>query len=1575
MRHFVWSVFFLVIFADSSALTQIARGTPPFGSFGGGPDIINLGNLNGHLTIPVFGRAGRGRSFEYDLAYDTSIWYPVTSSGTTSWQPVTNWGWTGTADLATPATGVLTAHASSFKCGGTWGILYRWTYTDKSGSPHSFPGTTSEDCGNPTSLNVHASDGSGYYLQATGSGGTATWRNGTLFGNNGSLTDNNGNKTTVSGSSVYDTLSSTVAVLTATGTPSSPPVKYAYTNPQGGTSYVTVTYVAHTVKTAFGCSTVTGEYNQSNIPLVDQVQMPDGGVYSFTYETTPGYSGQTVVTGRLASISLPTGGSISYTYTGANHGIVCTDGSAAGITRVVAPAVPSSEPSGTWTYTRTQVSGAHWQTKVTTPPDPTVGNDTVIDFWQDSATTNFYEVQRKAYQGSSSGGTLLLTAQNCYNANFGACVTTAVATPINQIDAYQQLPNGKTSATETSINGSTGLVTEMKAYDYGVTLGSAPSSTYLLRDTVINYASLGNGLIVDHPSQVTVRDGAGNTKSQTTYTYDEGSITQTSGTPQLTSPPNGARGNLTTVSSLTSGTSTISKHFSYYDTGNVNVATDVNAATTTYKYGSGTSCGNSFPTEIDLPITSPSLVQYLSWNCAGSVVTSSTDVNGNVTTYKFTEPNSWRLSEIDFPDSASDTETFTYSTGATTPWTIQTTKSVDSTQNAWFETYLDGLGRTYANYNADPQSSNGNNHVWTYYDSLGRVSSVTNPYFTASDPTYGATSFTYDALGRVTKVTNPDSTSRTIQFTNRAQLVTDELGIERAYQFDGLGRLQYVCDGIGAGTQANSATTSSCGLDVSENGFLSTYAYDPLGNLTSATVGAHTGYSGQTRSYTYDGLSRMLTSSDPESGSATYVYDGGTAGDLYTRTFPKPNVSSGTVTATYSWDALHRPTYISFSDGSNAYAYTYDSSSVWGTTVHNPKGNLVLQNHSGIAASIYSYDTMGRLTDNWGCTPDTCGTTSKHLGYTYNFLGEPTTIADGGGSYSFTYTYNKAGEVTGVTSSLSDSTHPGTLFSTPSSGAYNAFGELTQGTYGDGIVRNNTYDQMGRLTEIQDGSTSSPKYRLYLSYYGNGSVHTYNDTVGGGWTYTYDKFNRLATSSNGDTGNAYSYSYDQFGNRWQQTVTAGTGYSSSYAFNNNNRITSGGFSYDAGGNLTSDGSCSPCWVYDDAGNLTGGGNATFAYDALGQRVQKISSSGTTFDFALGLDGHPFDEYQGTVHSRVTGGLFTYANGTTYFNKTDHQGTPRVTTDYTGAIQRTESNLAFGDGFIETNGGIDYTGFANGFWDAEINADHFGAREYAKAQGRWLTPDPAGLAAVDPTNPQTWNRYAYALNNPLSLIDPLGLCDETDDSDCTDVSTWGCGDEGLCADGNGFVLGLNQVPGVTITVTADPSSVDVGISDLVDVSFGVDPTLSNPLSNGGVIANCAQTPPGTPSKYCGPLQQGIDTAKKALQKKGCGAFYGGQGPQTLDATTYRFLDLNNPTTGAATIDPSTVFINSNGPYMNFAPAPGKPGPFGLYWTQSQFRAFILLHELGHQLSPITGFKPDAGSPLNKAQSGQVLSRCF
>ena len=55
----------------------------------------------------------------------------------------------------------------------------------------------------------------------------------------------------------------------------------------------------------------------------------------------------------------------------------------------------------------------------------------------------------------------------------------------------------------------------------------------------------------------------------------------------------------------------------------------------------------------------------------------------------------------------------------------------------------------------------------------------------------------------------------------------------------------------------------------------------------------------------------------------------------------------------------------------------------------------------------------------------------------------------------------------------------------------------------------------------------------------------------------------------------------------------------------------------------------------------------------------------------------------------------------------------------------------------------------------MGLDFFQARYVSSAQGRFTSPDPSNLS-VDFWLPQTWNRYSYALNNPLSVVDRNGL---------------------------------------------------------------------------------------------------------------------------------------------------------------------------------------------------------------------------
>jgi RHS repeat-associated protein len=322
-------------------------------------------------------------------------------------------------------------------------------------------------------------------------------------------------------------------------------------------------------------------------------------------------------------------------------------------------------------------------------------------------------------------------------------------------------------------------------------------------------------------------------------------------------------------------------------------------------------------------------------------------------------------------------------------------------------------------------------------------------------------------------------------------------------------------------------------------------------------------------------------------------------------------------------------------------------------------------------------------------------------------------------------------------------------------------------------------------------------YSFSLGYAPNGDVLTANDSVNGNWTYSYDDFNRLATSSSPQQ--AYNYAYDEYGNRWNQTLTAGTGLlSSSMTFkpaataitNGNCYHAAGltnqadGFCHDAAGNLLSDGQHN--YTYDAEGRIIvvdanlSTPTATYSYDAAGQRIQKVSSAGTSA-FLYDLGGHVVTEVNGmgvwTRGEVYAGGkhLATYSSGTTYLVQADWLGTERTRLLPNGDLFETCTSLPFGDGLI-CNGSADpspnhLTGKPR---DTETGNDYFGVRYNSSGMGRFMTPDPFSPLALKQdkliiwiSNPQHWNKYAYVLNNPLTLIDLYGLnaCGTKKESDC------------------------------------------------------------------------------------------------------------------------------------------------------------------------------------------------------------------
>ena len=81
---------------------------------------------------------------------------------------------------------------------------------------------------------------------------------------------------------------------------------------------------------------------------------------------------------------------------------------------------------------------------------------------------------------------------------------------------------------------------------------------------------------------------------------------------------------------------------------------------------------------------------------------------------------------------------------------------------------------------------------------------------------------------------------------------------------------------------------------------------------------------------------------------------------------------------------------------------------------------------------------------------------------------------------------------------------------------------------------------------------------------------------------------------------------------------------------------------------------------------------------------------------------------------------------------------------------------FGETYAATGStGVTDISFAGNNEDTTTNLYDAQFREYG-IQGRWPSPDPSGIAAANPANPQSWNRYAYVLNNPLLFVDPAGL---------------------------------------------------------------------------------------------------------------------------------------------------------------------------------------------------------------------------
>ena len=334
-------------------------------------------------------------------------------------------------------------------------------------------------------------------------------------------------------------------------------------------------------------------------------------------------------------------------------------------------------------------------------------------------------------------------------------------------------------------------------------------------------------------------------------------------------------------------------------------------------------------------------------------------------------------------------------------------------------------------------------------------------------------------------------------------------------------------------------------------------------------------------------------------------------------------------------------------------------------------------------------------------------------------------------------------------------------------------GSLLSATLGNGIGETRTYDSRLRLASITAGSVYSLTIPSTGGYAPNNEILAANDSVNGNWVYTYDDFNRLSTAVASNKGLGCSWDYDRYGNRWHQNTYNGSCVTPTASFlGANNRID--GRSYDSAGGLLNDGTHS--YTYDAEERISqvdgtpgncNGASACYVYNAEGQRVRRLLSSGS-LDYLYDLAGHPMTEVRvsdgGWNRGEVYAGgrhIATYSGGTTYFTYADWLGTERARTGVNGAQCETVASLPFGDNQI-TSGScgdpspLHFTGKER---DTESNLDNFEARYFGSTYGRFMTPDWAARPTAVPYavfgDPQSLNLYGYVRNDPVSRADADG----------------------------------------------------------------------------------------------------------------------------------------------------------------------------------------------------------------------------
>lgn len=928
-------------------------------------------------------------------------------------------------------------------------------------------------------------------------------------------------------------------------------------------------------------------------------------------------------------------------------------------------------------------------------------------------------------------------------------------------------------------------------YDYGNGAAGAflrrTHTDYLSTNPVNNVDYTNDSLhILNLPSQTWVSsDINGNNKvSRTSYEYDNYSSDSThaplvdrssiTGHDTNYSTSFTTRGNLTKVTRFANApdqTGAVSIYSQYDIAGSVVKTIDANgnAATISYNDNFGSPDAeartNSAPTLLNgqqtyafpTSATNPlGFTAYTQVDYSTGALVDAEDINGNVGTTFYDDILDRPTQSISANNRSAFRRQSTITYDDTNRKVTVTSDSKNFDDNlAKVESIYDKLGRTIESRSYE----SGSNYIaaLTEYDSLGRAYRSSNPYRPYLNEQPEWTTTTFDSLGRVIQIKTPDNAIVTRSYVGSTTTVTDQAGRKRSGTSDALGRLLHVNE------------------DPSGVNYQTDYVYDVLGRLrkTTQTEGQTT----QNRYFMYDDLGRLIRAkqveqgvnpalnvSDPVTGnngwSVAYAYD---SNSNITSTTDALN---RTITGTY--DDLNRLTFRNYSDSTPDVTFTFDDSNI-----PNSRGQLTAVITSVSSTFYTAFDQLGRVKSSQQITN---GQAYNFPDYSYDLSGALVSQTYPSGRIVSTET-DDIGRLSKVTSQLPNQVARTYL----SNLSYTPFGAVKYARLGNGKWESAEYDPKRlQLTQIGLGGSAGDTSLLKLEYsFGstnnNGSLLQQKITIPGAVNpivqdYVYDSLNRLQSATETVSSQVswkQTFQYDRFGNRRfdaANTTTLGT---CSQAVCNpnidlarNQLSASDGYNFDNEGNLTANPE-SQLLAYDAENHLTQVQNtatqtvANYYYDGLGKRVRKVSGAQETV-FVHDAFGKLVAEYSTEIPQDPKIAYLT----------ADSLGSPRIATNAIGQVISRHDYMPFGEEVTagtggrttaQGYGGVDgvrqqFTGYER---DDESGLDYAQARYFSSKHGRFTGVDPLA-ASANAKNPQSLNRYSYALNSPYKFSDPLGL---------------------------------------------------------------------------------------------------------------------------------------------------------------------------------------------------------------------------